>query len=718
MGYLNFFINEILQDVTQNKLFRILWIDDDNTITFIIELNNEKAFPIKQMISEMKEGIVMGNLIKLKDDPFIVNTIEEYTQKHIDSRDQAWQIIKEMVRDEPGIYEKSIRTAHIKKANEIFKVSYPTVRKYLYKYWQRGKTINALLPDYQNSGARGKERSAGPKKRGRPPKYAAVGVNVDDKTKKLFRVALEKYYLTYKENRLTDAYKMMVKEFYAKDIYYESGIEKVIIQDEDKIPSIRQFRYWYEKEYTVPESLNARKGRKKYNKDHRAVLNTSLSEVFGPGSRYQIDATVGDVYLISKNNPNWIIGRPVIYLVMDVFSRMVAGVYIGLEGPSWLGAMMALANTVMDKQEFCAQYGIEVSKEAWPCEHLPEILLADRGEFEGFNVERLIGAFNLHVENAAPYRADWKGVVEKHFDLIQKKVKPMLPGYIDKDFQERGVRDYRLDAVLTLDEFTKIIIKQILYYNQKHYLKDYVRDEDLVHDDVMPVPLKLWNWGIENRTGRLKYFPEDYVKLHLMPRETATVTHKGIRMKGIYYSCKWAVKESWFETARQKGSWKVEIAYDPRDMSNAYWVDSQSNEYEKCYMLESSKRYEHSSLEEVMYLLEKEKQLAQSVSHQQLQKDVDYIAEVESIVANASKRKEQLKDSSLSKAERVGRIKEHRRNEKQIQKSEEAFQLEPGKDQKKEAQVLPFQSNTDNEQKFSRPNVREFMRRRKEREDE
>ncbi|PLR75792.1 DNA-binding protein [Bacillus sp. V3-13] len=715
---MNFFINEILQDVTENRLSRILWIDDDNKIAYIIDLNDDKALPLKRIISEMKEDIVTGKVIKLKNDPFIVNTIEEYTQKHIDSRDQAWHIIKEMVIDEPGIYEKNIRTAYIKKAKEAYGVSYPAVRKYLRKYWQRGKTINALLPDYRNSGARGKDRAAGTKKRGRPPKYAATGVNVDEKTKKLFRVALEKYYMTSKENKLTDAYKMMVKEFYAKDIYYEDGIEKVIIQDEEKIPSIRQFRYWYEKEYTVPESLIARKGRKKYNKDHRAVLNSSLSEVFGPGSRYQIDATVGDVYLISKHNPNWIIGRPVIYLVMDVFSRMVVGVYIGLEGPSWLGAMMALTNTVMDKQEFCAKYGIEISNDDWPCEHLPEILLADRGEFEGFNVDRLIEAFNLHVENAAPYRADWKGVVEKHFDLIQKKVKPMLPGYVDKDFQERGARDYRLDAVLTLDEFTKIIIKQILHYNQKHYLKDYVRDEDLVYDDVMPVPLKLWNWGIENRTGKLKYFPEDIVKLHLMPRETATVTYKGIRMKGIYYSCDRAVKESWFETARQKGSWKVEIAYDPRDMSIAYWVDSQSNEYDKCYMLEPSKRYEHSSLEEVIYLLQKEKQLAQSVSHRQLQKEVDYIAEVESIVANASKRKEQLKDHTLSKAEMVGSIKDHRRNEKQSLKSEETFQLEKDIEQKKDARVLPFQFNKENRQDFSRPNVREFLKRRKEKKDE
>lgn len=411
---------------------------------------------------------------------------------------------------------------------------------------------------------------------------------------------------------------MMIKEFYAKDIYIEDGVKKIIIEDKESLPTLTQFRYWYNKEYTVPESTIARKGRKKFDKDYRAVLNTSLSEVHGPGSRFQIDATVGDIYLISKYNPNWIIGRPVIYLVMDVFSRMVVGMYVGLEGPSWLGAMMAMANTVTNKQKFCSQYGIEISKEEWPSEHLPEILLADRGEFEGFNADRLVEAFNIHVENAAPYRADWKGVVEKHFDLIQKKVRPFLPGYVEKDFQERGARDYRLDAVLTLEDFTKILIKQILHYNQKHFLQDYIRDEDMIRDDVQPIPLHLWNWGIKNRTGKLRYHPENLVKLHLMPRDDATVTHKGIRFKGIYYSCERALKESWFETARQKGSWKVTIAYDPRNMTSVFLIDPDSTKYETCYLLTPSERLKNTSLDEIRYLQEYEKQLKHDNSHQQL----------------------------------------------------------------------------------------------------
>ncbi|WP_209440918.1 DDE-type integrase/transposase/recombinase [Paenibacillus maysiensis] len=265
----------------------------------------------------------------------------------------------------------------------------------------------------------------------------------------------------------------MIKEFYSEGVYFENKRERIVIADQSKLPTMTQFRYWYQKEHGVETTMVARIGCRKFEKDHRAVLGSSTFEAVGPGSRFQIDATVADVYLISRYNPDWIIGRPVLYLVIDVYSRMIVGMYVGLEGPSWMGAMMALSNAASDKTVYCAHHGIEIPKTVWPCEHLPEVLLADRGELEGYNVERLINAFNLHVENGASYRADWKGVVEKQFDIVQKKVKPFLPGYVDKDFQERGARDYRLDAKLTLEQFTQIMIKQILKYNTSHYLESY-----------------------------------------------------------------------------------------------------------------------------------------------------------------------------------------------------------------------------------------------------
>lgn len=173
---------------------------------------------------------------------------------------------------------------------------------------------------------------------------------------------------------------------------------------------------------------------------------TSLGEIYGPGAKFQIYATDADVYIVSSYNRNWIIGRPVIYTVIDVFSGMVVGLYVGLEGPSWQGAMMALENTASNKVEFCKKFGIEITEEEWPSHHLPQILLTDCSELEGYNIERLQKVFHTKVENTTPFRTDWKAIVEQHFRIINLKLKPFLPGVVDTDVRVRSDRDYHLDA--------------------------------------------------------------------------------------------------------------------------------------------------------------------------------------------------------------------------------------------------------------------------------
>ena len=112
---------------------------------------------------------------------------------------------------------------------------------------------------------------------------------------------------------------------------------------------------------------------------------------------------------------------------------------------------MALANTVADKVAYCARFGKTIEPDEWPCHHLPATILGDRGEIESRYIETLQNNFNVTVENAAAYRADWKGIVEQRFRLLPAKFKAYVPGYIQADFRARGGQDYRLDAVLDLD---------------------------------------------------------------------------------------------------------------------------------------------------------------------------------------------------------------------------------------------------------------------------
>jgi hypothetical protein len=181
-----------------------------------------------------------------------------------------------------------------------------------------------------------------------------------------------------------------------------------------------------------------REGENKYSGTKREFQSSSNEKVMGPGYTYQIDATVADIYLLSESIKGNIIGRPVVYAVIDVFSRMVVGIYVGLEGPSWIGVMMALDNVVQDKVEFCADYGIDISEEEWPHSYLPMKIVADRGEFEGYNVHNLINNLHVQILNTPPYRGDLKGIVERKFLTVNTKIKETTPGAVIKDFKERG----------------------------------------------------------------------------------------------------------------------------------------------------------------------------------------------------------------------------------------------------------------------------------------
>ena len=104
---------------------------------------------------------------------------------------------------------------------------------------------------------------------------------------------------------------------------------------DSEIPTIWQFKYFYDRDFPKVTQLTARTNPITYAKDIRELYSTVNTQVLGPGSRYEIDATIADIYLVSDSDRACIVGRPTIYLVADVFSRMVVGFYIGFENASF-----------------------------------------------------------------------------------------------------------------------------------------------------------------------------------------------------------------------------------------------------------------------------------------------------------------------------------------------------------------------------------------------
>lgn len=515
------FNNQVYQYVNKDEKNRIRIIEVDELVIYFVELHGDTAMP-KRIAFATLEAEIQGEVLLPIPDPYSKSySDKDLTSKQIEKRDADWQVVSDHweVYKEQLLERKTREDVFVAIATET-NLSKLKIKRIFTRFWQRGLNRNALLPDYMHSGGKGKEKELSEAKVGRPRKFnlsddGKQGVNITDEVKKQFAYVIKKYYRQKNQITLAETYDHLLRDFYS-DSYKENDEVKFKVWDASRIPTYHQFYYWFKK-YEDPQlDIVLRKSSKEYDLKHRPILSNSTYETDGPGTRFQIDATIADIYLVSSFDRNLIIGRPIVYAVIDVYSRMMTGIYIGLEGPSWIGAMMALDNMVADKVEYCNQFGISIEKEQWPANHLPEIIIADRGEFEGYSVENLINNLNVKIENTSAYRGDLKGIVERQFRTVNGKIKRKTPGAIQKEYHERGDRDYRLDASLNLDEFTKIIIHLVLHHNQK-VIEKYPLEKGMIATGLTATPINLWNWGIENKKGTpannkgYKCFQNEYI---------------------------------------------------------------------------------------------------------------------------------------------------------------------------------------------------------------
>lgn len=665
--------NMLIKESGNGHIWRVLWVSEAKDFAYVFDVNTMEM-PSSVSCNELKSKIDDGFFTIHESDPYLrVISENELSDKERSVRDEIWNLMSYAVTSEPDIYEKKRRGSMLSAIMSVSGKDLKNLHRYLKAYWQRGKTKNAFIPDFRSRGGKNKERAATELKRGRPSKYGGLGINVDETTKAIFEKAVKKYYHTRDSHTLQYAYDMMIAEHYAQYVMQSNGKKKAVLPPIGDLPTIRQFRYWYGKMYGEKEKITKRKGETKFNLNHRAVTGKSDHGIMGPGAKYEIDATIGDIYLLSRFNRADIIGRPVLYFVIDVFSRMVTGMYVGLEGPSWAGMMMAIANAVSDKVKYCAEYGVEIAEDEWPCCGVPGAIRGDRGELESKAADTLVNALSVRVENAPPYRADMKGIVEQHFNTINGTTVAFLPGHVKKDFDERGGNDYRLKAILDIHQLTKIMIQSVLQHNNYHLLEGYERTEDMIKDSVVPIPREIWNWGIKNYAGALRTFPEDAVKLALMPADTASVTPKGIQFKGMYYLCERAAAEHWFETARAKKRWKVDISYDPRNMSTIY-VRGSDGSVDVCWLSEWQDKYYGKCLYEINYLHEAEKLIQRGNASKEMTSKAELTAAISDVIAEAEEMARQTVVPK-SKAERKKNIRTNRAAEKEQNRKEEAFVL-------------------------------------------
>jgi hypothetical protein len=266
-------VNKLIRygDSSDNpEILRILYLDNIEDIAYVINIYGDKGLPTFCRPSSLIEDLEIGKASIVAKDPWATAVKDDElsdSEKHL--RNEAWKVISDLVvpSNEPAIFDRNKRGELFEEAGKNHGAIPLTVYKYMRRYWQRGKTKNALIPDFQNSGGKGKERKAGEVKRGRKRKFHDVedigeGVNVDESMKKIFRTAVSKFYRNPKEMSLKDAFSLMIAEYFTEEtVFDEDGVKRNILIPPEKRPTLAQFQYWFNKERNVEKDITARRGK-------------------------------------------------------------------------------------------------------------------------------------------------------------------------------------------------------------------------------------------------------------------------------------------------------------------------------------------------------------------------------------------------------------------------------------------------------------------------
>lgn len=443
-----------------------------------------------------------------------------------------------------------------------------------------------------------------------------------------FDWAIQKFYFSSKRLSLRAAYDMLLVQKYT-----DGGG-----QLQTKAPSWHSFqRYFYSNDFHKrPEKIIARDGLTHYQRNCRPAFGSASDWRPQPGA-YQMDATEADIYLVSRFDRNQVIGRPYIYMAVDTATQLVAGIYVGLDAGE-LAVLKTLENAAMDKVQFCQRHGIEITPGQWPNTGVPMEIITDKGrDFCSERIKEFCARYGIEMQSLPPFRPDQKSAVEKSFDLLQSRYKPLLlgKGVVEEDVQERWSTDYRSQAVLNLDEFTAVVLHCIVYLNSGRLLS------------AGKTPSQTWI----DAAPLLLAVNMDDLHCFTLPRVIAKMSRKGMAHNGMTY-----VPET---SALLHIGEKYEIAYDPSDSSAIFIFEN--NQFYRANLSSKFDQFQGLSWSEIQSMKKAQRQDRQAARQSEVAASVATTYAVKAIIQAAEQHREDTHGSLTGEEIAQNRLNEIRR---------------------------------------------------------
>ena len=293
--------------------------------------------------------------------------------------------------------------------------------------------------------------------------------------------------------------------------------------------------------------------------EQAALLASRPDALIPPGSLQaahpleivQVDHTQADAFVVDRWTRRTI-GRPWLSVAIDVATRCVVAIYLGMERPNAATVALLISRIVLPKEAWLAHLGIDAS---WPMHGIPKLLHLDNAaEFRGRALRLGCAQYGIELDYRPVGRPHYGGHIERMNRTLMQRLKG-LPGATGNSPKDRKTRKPEEKAVLTLLELERWMALEVAqrYHHSEHRG---------LHGAT---PASAWAARSDSPIRTLPADADAALRflIHFMPVQPRTIQLNGLT---IFYIRYWhPIFATWRETRKA-----VRVRYHPENLSSIF----------------------------------------------------------------------------------------------------------------------------------------------------
>lgn len=376
------------------------------------------------------------------------------------------------------------------------------------------------------------------------------------------------------------AYDAVLRRYFREPVEAPDGssVKMVTLPEEERSVSYKML-YNYIRKHTEDYSCKGKDERDKQNNDRQLVGN-SKTGVYELGQIVEADEMELGCYVVDQNDGETVLGKAVVYCMVEVLSGICIGAYVSLENNSMRGFQQVFLSLLEPHKNQTKGYNIDYDEEDWPSMIVPNEIRCDRGsEYMSKAYSKAMGELGIRNTPVPPGCGSLKGVVESFNGLVQTYLKAQLKnnGYIEDKY--RGGDLAKGAACLTLEEIRGLVYQSVILYNRRVF--EGLIDKKYVDNNVSPTPKGIFAY--EKAHGRagdptnVNDATRPAYLFAMLAKEEEKRKFTWNRRKGIVYTfykteLRFYSQEPWFLDILKDEPHPedIEVRYNVDDIRNVY----------------------------------------------------------------------------------------------------------------------------------------------------